>query len=142
MKQVIRIFALTMLAYFCCKAAQAQTQLHLRMFADRNGDLFWMDTKSVIVDADGKVGVTVYIVKGGYPSERQQVSAACCGRTVATRAPEGRPVSLQFDCSGSNAYTVDRSEPRQAAPLTVPYNIAQFACAAARCKLRGMVCSD
>jgi hypothetical protein len=118
-------------------------ELRLRMFAERNGDLYWMDTNSIVpTTKDNRIiaGVTVYFVKGGYPSERQQLTSACCGIKVVTREPEGTPTDFQFDCSG-DSYTINRSSPQHAAPLSVVYNISQFACAGARCKLN-QTCSD
>jgi hypothetical protein len=117
-------------------------QPRLRMFADRSGDLYWMDTHSIDADTSGRARVTIYIVKGGYPAERQQLTAACCGSILSTRVPEGTATFFRFDCSGSYTYTMNNSPALFAAPLSVAYNIAQFACAGARCKLTGAVCSE
>lgn len=120
----------------------AKKQLRLRMFADRNGDLYWMDTNSIVPTANGDAEVIMYFVKDGYPSERQQLTAACCGRTLSTRAPEGTPAYFRFDCHGNYTYTVNFSPPLYAAPLSMPYNIAQFACGGARCKINGSACLE
>jgi hypothetical protein len=144
MKELASIFVMlaALIGGVVAHAETSAKNLRLRMFAERRGDLYLMDTKSIVMTPAGRAGVTVYAVKSGYSPERQQLSEACCGMIVSTRAAEGTPVYFEFACDGSSAYTIDHSAPFYAAALSVAYNMSQFACAGARCKANGMACSE
>lgn len=122
-------------------------KLHVRLFAERNGDVSYMDVDSVTLQKDHGnwlVGVTVYFIDDGWPEYRrmQPTSATCCGESqyYLNMPPKAVPLVYWFDCGqatlgfhyGINTrpiLSISSSEP------TLPGFIANYACAAGNEKL-------
>ena len=120
-------------------------KLHVRLFAERNGDVSYMDVDSVTLQKDHGiwlVGVTVYFIDDGWPEYRSMgpSSPACCGQSeyYINTPPKAVPLVYWFDCGQAPPgfhYGINTRPILSIPSLETPSFVANYACPAGKEKL-------